>query len=166
MEAIAIPQLRKQPGGQLHIPVAEFLEGFESLTPVRGELTVTHCGYYLTVVGRAETIATLTCDRSLQQYNQRLWVDTQELIWLRDADAPPADGEVPLEQCWESLPPDGTFSPEGWLYEQLCLSLPLQALCGEESVQSQYAYRDGPQRDSRWAPLEALKAQLAESDNA
>ena len=72
MEAIYIPQLLKAPQKTEEIQVQEFIDGLESLTPVRGKMAVVHRGNYLEVSVQAETIITLTCDRSLQQYNHRL----------------------------------------------------------------------------------------------
>ena len=85
MDPIFIPQLTKAPEHKEEFEVQEFLPGLESLTPVRGKVRVEHHGNYLEVFGKAETIITCTCSRCLQQYNHRLTVNTQEIIWL-DAD--------------------------------------------------------------------------------
>ena len=93
---------------------------------MRAEVSVRHGTTFLEVKGTASTIVTLTCDRCLQQYNHRVAVDAQELIWLDEAAAQdlPLEQEVSLEELVESLSPQGYFEPETWIYEQICLQLP------------------------------------------
>lgn len=161
IEPIYIPRLLKAPGKSEQIEVKTFLPGLETLTPVRGTLLVTHCGTYLEVSASAETIKTLICDRSLQQYNQRLVVDTSELIWLKDHPDEELQKEVetPLEELTESLPAQGYFDPETWLYEQFCLQMPIRQL-SSDSAAGDYDYVDTPPMDQRWAGLAALKEKL------
>lgn len=166
MDAIHIPQISKAPERTEEVQVNDFLPGLETLTPVRGLIRVQHQGNYLEVSSQAEAIITCTCNRCLQQYNQRLVVDTKEIIWLDESVNQPQDypleREVCVEDLVESLPPDGYFYPTEWLYEQMCLETPQIQLCdlncpgilsdGAESSQSSV--------DRRWATLEALKKQL------
>lgn len=162
MEPIYIPQLRKAPNKSEELTLKSFITGLETLTPVRGTMVVTHCGDYLKVSANAETIKTLICDRSLQQYNQRLKVDTSELIWLQselEDEEQPAEMEVSLEQLTERLPAQGYFDPETWLYEQFCLQMPVRQLSGDSSA-GDYDYMDPPMVDQRWAALAALKENL------
>lgn len=165
LEPIYIPRLLKAPGKSEQIDVKTFLPGLETLTPVRGTIVVTHCGTYLEVSANAETIKTLICDRSLQQYNQRLTVDTSELIWLKEH--PETEWEVhkevetPLEELTESLSAQGYFEPATWLYEQFCLQMPIRQLSTDSSV-GEYDYIDTPPVDQRWAGLAALKEKLGD----
>ncbi|MEC4895118.1 MAG: YceD family protein [Oscillatoria sp. PMC 1051.18] len=163
MSAIYIPQLLKAPEKTEVIQVQEFIPGLETLTPVRGTVVVTHRGTYLEVAGKAETIVTLTCDRTLRQYNHRLVVDTTELIWLDEnansTENLPLEREVKSEDLSESLSPQGYFQVQEWLYEQLCLALPLRQLSDEEG--EALNYQEESQIDRRWAALEALKKQLS-----
>ena len=118
-----------------------------------------------TLVPVKETITTLICDRCLQHYNHRLEVDTTELIWLESelentADLP-TEREVSLEDLSETLPPNGHFNPEEWLFEQLSLALPLRKVCGENCPGADI--KEIPTEnylDSRWSSLAALKEQL------
>ncbi len=165
MEAIYIPQLLKAPEKTEEIQIQEFIPGLETLTPVRGRMVVTHRGNYLEVSTQAETIVTLTCDRCLQQYNYRLSVDTSELIWLdknaQQKDNLPLEREVKLEDLSEKLPPGGYFQPDSWLYEQLCLAMPLRQLCGKDCQgTAPTSSKSEPLIDSRWATLAALKKQI------
>lgn len=166
MEAIYIPQLLKAPQKTEEIQVQEFIDGLESLTPVRGKMAVVHRGNYLEVSVQAETIITLTCDRSLQQYNHRLSVETTELIWLeKNVDAPDnssLEREVSLEELCETLPREGYFEPDVWLYEQLCLAMPLRQL-RDKREEVDYSYREETAIDSRLSALETLKEQLSQS---
>lgn len=165
MEEIYVPQLTKAPQQTAVIPVEEFLPDLETLTPVRGRIQVKHCGNYLEVVGKAETIITLTCHRCLQQYNHRLALETSEIIWL-DA-APPADTlplerEVTLEDLVEMLPPQGYFDPGEWLYQQLCLAIPQRQLCDLQcpGIEADTINNSEQLVDKRWAALQSLKKQL------
>jgi uncharacterized protein len=166
MDAIFIPQLTKAPERTEEIQVKDFLPGLETLTPVRGVILVQHQGSYLEVAGQAEAIITCTCNRCLQQYNQRLVVDTKEVIWL-DTTANqsldlPLEREVAVEDLLESLPPDGYFYPSEWLYEQMCLAMPQRQLCDRNCPGIVSSDADSSQKsvDKRWASLEALKKQL------
>jgi len=172
MEAIYIPHLLPLKQQQQIIAVDQFLPDLETLTPARGSMVVKHQGTFLEVTAQVETIITLSCDRCLQQYNQRLRVDQTEIINLD----PKADQEqnYPLEQevGWEDLvetiSPKGHFSPDTWLYEQLCLSLPSKQLCNTDCVgipldqqTQQENQQDSPKIDHRWEALETLKKQLS-----
>lgn len=169
IEPIYIPRLLKAPGKSEQLEINTFLPGLETLTPVRGTLVVTHCGNYLEVSASAETIKTLICDRSLQQYNQRLVVDTSELIWLKNHPEEEGTGhrevETPLEELTENLPAQGYFEPATWLYEQFCLQMPIRQLSSESTV-GEYNYSDPPPLDQRWAALAALKEKLPDRNGA
>lgn len=165
MEGIHIPGLLKLPEQTEVVEVNQPLAGFETLTPVRGRLQVKHQGNYLEVSARAETIVTLTCHRCLQQYNHRLSVDTSELIWLDESAAQPDEGplerETALEDLVETLPPQGYFQPDSWLYEQLCLAIPPRQLCDRQCQGIPIADNgNASSADRRWAALESLKRQL------
>ncbi|MBW4559986.1 MAG: DUF177 domain-containing protein [Mojavia pulchra JT2-VF2] len=166
MDAIFIPQLTKAPERTEEIQVKDFLPGLETLTPVRGLIRVQHQGNYLEVSGQAEAIITCTCNRCLQQYNQRLVVDTTEVIWLDEtanqAQDLPLEREVAVEDLVETLPPDGYFYPSEWLYEQMCLAIPQRQLCNLNcpGILSSDARSSEESIDNRWASLEALKKQL------
>lgn len=166
MEAIYIPQLTKAPNQTEILQIEEFLPELETLTPVRGKMRVTHQGNYLEVSAQAEAIATLTCHRCLQQYNHRVAIKTSELIWLDEAasqtEEHAVEREVPLEDLVESLSPQGYFDPSEWLYQQMCLAIPLRQLCDAncEGIQLSESNNPEPLIDRRWAALEALKRQL------
>ena len=168
MNAIYIPQLLRAPQHTETIEVQDHLPGLETLTPVNGTVRVTHNGNYLDVSAQAETIITLTCDRCLQQYNHRLVVDASELIWLEDtledANDLPLEREITLEELVETLPREGYFNPDEWLYEQLCLAIPQRKLCDQacSGIQLGDTLPVAPptKTDGRWASLEALKRQL------
>jgi uncharacterized protein len=172
MEPIYIPHLSQRQDRTLEIIVDAPIADFETLTPVRGKIIVKHGGTFLDVSARVETIITLKCDRCLQQYNHRLVVEPQEIIWL-DADASEESDRrgmeihTEIEELVDSLPPDGHFDPNVWLYEQLCLSLPIRQLCNLDcqtaapefvSIESETPVK----LDSRWGILEVLKNQLQE----
>jgi uncharacterized protein len=161
MEAIYIPQLLKMPGRKEEIKISDFIPGLTTLTPVRGILVVTHGGNFLEVYLQAETILTLTCDRCLQQYNHRLKVETSELIWLEhdwelDQNIP-LEREIGGEDLSETLPPDGYFEPETWVYEQLSLAMPMRQLCGK-NCQAPAIKEEETIIDTRWASLASLKS--------
>jgi uncharacterized protein len=170
MEAIYIPHLLKRPKRQAEIIIDDTIAGLNTLTPVKGRILLRHGGNFLEVVSQAETIITLECDRCLQNYNHRLEIDTSELIWLEseleNAEDLPSEREVSVEDLSETLPPNGHFDPEKWLFEQLSLALPLRQVCGEncpgapktDSVNEFHV-------DSRWSSLAALKEQLNNSGN-
>jgi uncharacterized protein len=165
MDAIYIPHLLKATDRKRIIPLNDFISGLETLTPIRGQLTIRHGGTFLDVAVQAETIVTLTCDRCLQQYNHRIALQTSEMIWLdENADSDrniPLEREVAVEDLSESLASDGHFDPETWLYEQFSLTMPLRQLCGKDCQQPFTVSAEAePLLDRRWASLETLKKQL------
>lgn len=172
MQAIYIPQLTRAPEQTETIQVRDYLLDLATLTPVQGVMKVTHRGNYLEVAARAEAIMTLTCDRCLQQYNQRITVGTSELIWLQEEpeqfEEEDLEREVALEDLVESLNPQGYFKPDEWLYEQFCLAMPQRQLCDSAcqgilvgDIQS----GSKPAIDRRWASLEHLKDHLSNELN-
>ncbi|MEM8672339.1 MAG: YceD family protein [Cyanobacteria bacterium P01_G01_bin.67] len=165
MEAIYIPHLLKAPNRKVEIIVDDAISGLDTLVPVKGIVRLRHGTNFLEVISQAETIITLVCDRCLQHYNHRLAIDTSELIWLeselQSIEDLPHEREVSLEDLSETLPPDGHFSPEAWLFEQLSLALPLRKVCGEKCPGAvQISSHNDSQIDSRWSSLAALKEQL------
>jgi len=169
MDAIHIPQLLKDRDHSRTIEIEDFLPDLPSLTPVKGKVIVKHQGNYLELAARADTIVTLTCDRCLQNYNHRLKTTASEFVWLKDlahtAESDSAQEEVAYEDLVETLPIQGYFQPDVWLYEQLCLQLPLQKLCANDCPGIQIAEPDRDEAtekpvDRRWASLEALRNNL------
>ncbi len=173
MEPLFIPQLANRQDRTLEVIVDKMIPEFETLTPVRGKIIIRHGGTYLDVSAQTETIITLKCDRCLQQYNHRLVLDTNEIIWLEAESTEPdrrgMEVKTDPEDLVESLPPDGHFPPEPWLYEQLCLSLPLRRLCNRDCVGIAPIETPIPtpvevdRLDNRWGILETLKQQLDRS---
>ncbi|HEY9638903.1 MAG TPA: YceD family protein [Coleofasciculaceae cyanobacterium] len=169
MEAIHIPQLARAPEQTEQIEVQTYLPDLETLTPVQGKLQVIHQGNYLEVSVQAETIMTLICDRCLQQYNQRVKVNTSELIWLQETavgtNEEALEQEIALEDLVENLHPQGHFYPDEWLYQQFCLAIPQRKLCSKDctgiAVESSPSSNAMPKIDRRWASLETLKDQLS-----
>lgn len=170
MRPVYIPQLLSATDRTETLSLEIYFSDLETLMPVRGELTIRHCMTYLEVRGKADTIVTLTCDRCLCQYNHRLSVDATELIWLEEGTIPEVDGEmekeVAPEDLVETLPSQGYFEPDTWLYEQLCLMLPQRQICDEHCQGiSNSAEQPAPEApvDSRWSALVALKRQFGEA---
>lgn len=166
MRSIHIPQILNAPNKTLSLDVAEHLPHLKTLTPVKGELSVTHQGTYLEVKGKADAIMTLECDRCLQSYNTRVQVDTSEMIWLEEpvTDDSNLEKEVELEDLVEALAPSGDFDPTEWLYQQMCLAIPQKQICNSDCSGIAFSNPDATEDevDHRWAALSALKQQLAE----
>ncbi len=173
MEPLHIPQLANRQDRTLEIIVDTLIPEFETLTPVRGKVIVKHGGTFLDLSAQAETIITLKCDRCLQQYNHRLVLDATEIIWLEEPDEEPdrkgMEIRTDLEELVDSLPPDGHFDPNVWLYEQLCLSLPLRQLCDLDCAGIIPPAEVDPEPseaqqllDSRWGILGTIKDRLPE----
>ncbi|ACK64462.1 protein of unknown function DUF177 [Rippkaea orientalis PCC 8801] len=165
MQSLYIPHLLQLRDRTQTIPLDDFIPGLDTLTPLRGQMTVRHGGTFLEIKVQGETIITLTCDRCLQQYNHRIILDTSEIIWLdKNAGLPavvPQEREVAWEDLSETLSPNGYFEPDTWLYEQLSLTMPLRQLCGKDCQQPTITTDESHSPiDSRWASLESLKRQL------
>ncbi len=165
MEAVYIPHLLKAPRRTAEIIVDDNISELDTLIPVKGKIVIRHGGNFLEVASQAETIITLVCDRCLQHYNHRLKIDTSELIWLEseleNIEDLPAEREVSMEDLSETLPPNGHFDPQMWLFEQLSLALPLRKVCGENCPgAAKTPLKEEFQVDSRWSSLAALKEQL------
>ena len=166
MRAIHIPQLLNAPNKTISLDVAEHLPGLETLTPVKGEMSITHQGTYLEVKGKVNAIMTLECDRCLQSYNTRIEVDSSEMVWLEEPTAEAAlEKEIDLEDLIETIAPQGNFKPDEWLYEQMCLAIPQKQICRADCQGIAFDNPAGaePEIDHRWAALSVLKNQLSES---
>jgi len=165
MDAIFLPQLTKAPQCTEEIQVDEFLPELETLTPVRGVVRLQHHGNYLEVSGKAESIITCSCNRCLQQYNQRLAIKTKEIIWFDTNSDPvedlPLEREVAMEDLVETIAPDGYFDPGEWLYEQMCLAIPQRQLCNSNCPGIIATVVNESSVDRRWSALEKLKNQLS-----
>ena len=162
---VYIPNLLQAPEKTKEIDIETHYPELVTLTPVRGTVTVTHQGNYLDVRGKGVAIITLTCHRCLQNYNHRLSVAPQELIWLQAEtgdETYPLEREVAVEDLVETVPPDGYFYPEDWLYQQLCLALPQQQLCEADCQGIPQQQSESEAVDRRWAALAQLKVHLPE----
>lgn len=168
LEPVAVAQLVYLTDQTLDLDFKGYFPDFETLTPVQGALQVRHHGNYIAVTVTAQTIATLSCNRCLGQYNHRLQVETEELIWLQD-EADRGDDEPGLDEddregdsLLETLPPNGSFNLAQWLYEQVCLALPSRQVCAPDcpgiAVTPEQSGDTG--LDRRWLALQNLQNQL------
>ena len=172
MEAVFIPHLLRCEDHTLKIPIDQSVLDLATLTPVRGEMVIKHQGTFLDVSATADTIVNLTCDRCLNQYNQRLKLDANEIIWLDAAAGEDYQGPIELrvdfDDLIESLTPNGHFNTEEWLYEQLYLAFPHRQLCDQKcpglATNSTVGVTESPvvSLDARWGNLASLKNQLPE----
>lgn len=164
---IFIPRLTKLPEGRETVEFKEIFPDLQTLTPVNAKVQVTHKGNYLEVVGQADGIVTLSCDRCLTQFNHRLAIDTTEFIWFDEGEGPesledlPLDEDLVMEAMVETVSKDGEFDVSNWVYEQLSLEMPYKQLCDVncEGIAID-AENTQPIGDRRWAGLEALKGKL------
>jgi uncharacterized protein len=171
LKPIAITDLLRMPDNTLRLEVSDRFPELETLTPIAAKLSIRHQGTYLEVTAQADTIISLTCDRCLGQYRHPLQVDTREFIWLQmEGESLPQD----LSEDWaessdliESIPAQGRFDCAQWLYEQLCLALPIQQLCDEVCVPEPTEHNPPAGAidsvDHRWAALAKLQEQLSNS---
>jgi uncharacterized protein len=163
MDKIYIPQLAKAVDASEIIEVKEFIKVLDTLTPVQGVVKVKHQGSFLEVKAEAFTIITLTCDRTLSQFNYRLAINTSELIWLEDPvhnSKYAKEQEIDLEDLVETLPPNGYFDVAGWLYEQMTLAIPFQKIAPDAPPLNQILDQPISQSqttDKRWAALGNLR---------
>jgi uncharacterized protein len=172
MDKVYIPQLLQQPEHSLEVDINSHLPDLETLTPVRGTVTITHHNTFLEIQAEADTIVTLNCHRCLQNYNFRVSIAPQEMIWLQansDSSNLPTEQEVGVDDLVETLPPNGYFHPKTWLYEQICLALPQRQICDPNCAGIDLVTRDDQLAptstiDSRWAVLGQLQRQLNQSD--
>ena len=166
MNAIYIPHLLNAVDHTRSLFFETTFENLATLTPVRAQVNVRHGTTFLDVLGSAQTIVTLTCDRCLQQYNHRVAIEAKEIIWLEDtldAQEVPLEQEVNAEDLVERLSPYGYFDPEIWIYEQVCLALPQRQICDAtcQGLKVEEPMMTEPKVDERWSALETLKRQLA-----
>jgi len=163
MEKLYIPQIAKSVDATEEFEFKEFIEGLETLTPVQGFISVHHVGSFLEVRAKASTIMTLTCDRTLVQFNYRLVIDTSEMICLAEPlpeSEYPKEREIETGDLVESLSPNGHFDPTTWLYEQLILAIPYPKIAPDapalELTDSDNSNLD-ISVDKRWSVLSSLQ---------
>ena len=73
-----------------------------------------------------------------------------------EEDIYPQEQQVTIEDLSESLFAGGSFSPNQWLYEQLCLALPLRSLCEKDCQPPSISAPSDTLIDSRWQSLAKL----------
>jgi len=162
MEKLYIPQIARAVEATETFEFKEFIEGLETLTPVQGVISVRHVGSFVEVSAKASTIMTLTCDRTLVQFNYRLAIDNSEMIMLADPlpeSEYPREREIETDDLVESLSPNGYFDPAAWLYEQLTLAIPYPKIAPDAPAleMTETNALDGSAVDKRWAVLNSLK---------
>jgi len=167
MEKIYIPQIAKAVDATEVIEFKEFIKDLETLTPVQGVVKVKHQGSFLEVKAEAFAIMTLTCDRTLSQFNHRLAINTSELIWLEESASHgkyAKEQEIDLEDLVETLPPNGYFDVANWLYEQMTLAIPFQKIAPDAPEIAPILDKSTPANslDKRWAALSNL--QISDSE--
>ncbi len=168
LRPVGLQELQQQPEGR-HWAIDQPVQGIESLTPVRGELTARHLGTVLELQGRAETIVTRCCDRCLQSFNQPVAFEVHEVLELAtqaEAEGLPCLAGGPLdaqlippggEDLDDRLDPRGSFDPEAWVFEQLSLHLPQIARCGRHCPGPATWSSAADGTDPRWAALRTLR---------
>ncbi len=150
-----------------------YIDDFDSLTPLKGEVSADHQGEMLNVKGEVKTVVNLSCDRCLGRFNQLLSFKEEEVIWL--GKSPP--DQLPknydcnlnfLESMIECLNPSGEFDPERWIFEQLNLRLQPVNLCGVQcpgpailhsekcGTENKQIPKTSVEIDPRWASLKKL----------
>ncbi len=161
---IYLPHLASRNPPVLIVDIEENLPSLSSLTPVRGQVTVSHRGSFLEIKGHAQTITSLTCHRCLGQYNHRLEADIDEIVWLKEVRK---TIEEELEDLDEHLPEDGTLEVHDLVYQHLSLNLPFQNICAPNCVGILPSQPEAPaasdpsnRLDQRWEALEKLKKKL------
>lgn len=157
LSPLSIQELLTAEGGR-HWQFEQLVNGLETTTPVRGELTVAVEGPLLRVEGTAATCVALRCDRCLQTFEHRVQAAASERIALGRDEADLAEAlDFDAEGISEQLDPAGRFDPEQWVYEQLCLQLPLVNRCGPQCPGPASWGSSEPLNDPRWAALKTIK---------
>jgi len=164
MEKLHIPQIARAVEATESFEFKEFIEGLDTLTPVQGFISVYHAGSFIEVSAKASTIMTLTCDRTLVQFNYRLAINTSEMILLAEP-LPESEyqkeKEVETGDLVESLSPNGYFDSAAWLYEQLMLAIPYPKIAPDapalELSDSSHNLNLESSGDKRWAILSSLQ---------
>ncbi|WP_103669627.1 DUF177 domain-containing protein [Pseudanabaena sp. BC1403] len=164
MEKLYIPQIARSVEATEAFEFKEFIEGLETLTPVQGVISVRHVGSFLEVSSKASTIITLTCDRTLVQFNYRLVIDNSERICLAEPlpeSEYPREREIEADDLVESISPTGYFDPAAWLYEQLILAIPYPKIAPDapalEITDTSSLSGSNAPIDKRWEILNSLK---------
>jgi uncharacterized protein len=163
MEKILIPQIARAIDATESFEFKELIAGLETLTPVQGLITIRHLGSFLEVAAQAHTIMTLTCDRTLVQFNYRLAINTSEMICLAEPlpeSDYPKEREVETGDLVESISPNGYFDPEAWLYEQLTLAIPYPKIAPDAPALDfvdQEPDSNAVTVDKRWQILSSLQ---------
>lgn len=154
---IAIDALAALPEG-CRWSVDQPIAGLASLSPVQGLIEARIEGPLLRVVAEAHTSVELRCDRCLQTYAQPLQVNASERLALgTSSDALDEALAFDADGISEQIDPAGSFDPQQWLYEQLCLQLPTVNRCGSTCPGPASWGSDQTVIDPRWAALKRLQ---------
>ncbi len=154
LKEIYIPDLLRLEHHTFKTEFREFFTDLQTLAPVEGMASVRHGGSFLEVVVQAKAIVTLTCDRTLVQFNHKLTIDTRDIVVLANPIELPRELEVSVEDLTESYPPNGSFPLKFWIYEQLCLAIPFPAIAPDAAPWQSQPLAEEP--DHRWDVLKNL----------
>lgn len=162
LRPIPLDELLQAPDQTLTCEFKQLFEGFESLIPVEGSVRLIHHGNFLEAFGETKTIVTMTCHRCLQQFNHRLELEFNEILWIEEPSPTiAAEVELGMEDLVERIPPHGSFDVEDWIYQNLYLGLPVQLACRLDCPGFEIpAQPEQPKGDPRWAALRVLQAEL------
>lgn len=158
MKPVAVQELLAA-DGPLRWQFDQRISGLDSMGSVSGALTAAVEGPLLRVEGQAETTIALRCDRCLQAFEHRLSASASERIGLGLGQDDLLEAlDFDAEGISEQLDPSGSFDPEQWIYEQLCLQLPLVNRCGPQCPGPACWGSEEPLADPRWAALKSLQS--------
>ncbi|MDX2271710.1 MAG: DUF177 domain-containing protein [Cyanobacteriota bacterium] len=163
LKPIRLDDLQRLPRQTYTQTFQQFIEGFASLIPVTGQVAITHRGNFLQANGQANTIVTLSCHRCLQQFNHRLAIQFEEILWIEDPAAHPLPQELEIapEDLMERIAPHAEFDLTDWVYQHLYLQLPDHLACRADCpgipVSASPSPPPQPSVDPRWAALRRLQ---------
>ncbi len=157
LSPISVAELLAQPEGHRWL-FEQSIRDLDSSSPVKGFLSVRVEGPLLRVEGQASTTVQLCCDRCLQRFEHSLSASASEQLALGTGTADLAEAlDYDAEGISDQLDPAGSFDPEQWIYEQLCLQLPLVNHCGAGCPGPASWGSTEPVGDPRWAALSRLR---------
>ncbi|WP_320676329.1 DUF177 domain-containing protein [Prochlorococcus sp. MIT 1300] len=114
-----------------------FLHSFNSLWPITGWVSVEHLSESIIVKSELQTLIELCCDRCSQQFEHKLFCNTEELIRIstknnKKSHYTQMESSHELAELNESLDSSSNFDPERWIFEHVNLELPISKHCGEK----------------------------------
>lgn len=131
---IIIEDIENAPNKIFKIDFEDFIEGIDSKSPIKADLTATILGDFIQIKGNVQGSATLECDLCLKKFEYEFDFEIDELYakdtLLDENEASGQEIELKDGQFVTDLKGSNTIDISDLLYQSVILDFPNKKVCG------------------------------------